>query len=50
MVCRCALGRRNAQRKEKMSAFAYWFQQQMIRIFVPLTAKKQDWLLGYKVE
>ena len=45
-----ALGRRNAQRKEKMSPFAYWFQQQMIRIFVPLTAKKQDWLLGYKVE
>ena len=25
-------------------------QQQMIRIFVPLTAKKQDWLLGYKEE
>jgi hypothetical protein len=25
-------------------------QQQMIRIFVPLTAKKQDWLLGYKGE
>jgi 2-polyprenyl-6-methoxyphenol hydroxylase-like FAD-dependent oxidoreductase len=45
-----ALGRRNAQRKEKMSPFAYWFQQQIIRIFVPLTAKKQDWLLGYKVE
>jgi 2-polyprenyl-6-methoxyphenol hydroxylase-like FAD-dependent oxidoreductase len=43
-----ALGRRNAQRKEKMSPFAYWFQQQMIRIFVPLTAKKQYWLLGYK--
>jgi 2-polyprenyl-6-methoxyphenol hydroxylase-like FAD-dependent oxidoreductase len=45
-----ALGRRNAQRKEKMSPFAYWFQQQMIRIFVPITAKKQDWLLGYRVE
>ena len=45
-----ALGRRNGQRKEKMSVFAYWLQQQMIRIFVPLTSKKQDWLLGYKVE
>jgi hypothetical protein len=33
-----------------MSPFAYWFQQQMIRIFVPLTAKKPDWLLGYKVK
>ena len=46
-----ALGRRNGQRKERMPAFAYWIQQQMIRIFVPLTrAKKQDWLLAYKVE
>ncbi len=45
-----ALGRRNAQRKEKMSPAAYWFQQQMIRIFLPLTTKKQDWLLGYRVE
>lgn len=46
-----ALGRRNGQRKEKMPSFAYWIQQQMIRIFVPLTsARKQDWLLGYKVE
>jgi 2-polyprenyl-6-methoxyphenol hydroxylase-like FAD-dependent oxidoreductase len=46
-----ALGRRNAQSKKQMPAFAYWIQQQMIRIFVPLTrAKKQDWLLAYKVE
>jgi 2-polyprenyl-6-methoxyphenol hydroxylase-like FAD-dependent oxidoreductase len=46
-----ALGRRNGQRKERMSPVAYWIQQQMIRIFVPLTrAKKQDWLLSYKVE
>jgi 2-polyprenyl-6-methoxyphenol hydroxylase-like FAD-dependent oxidoreductase len=30
--------------------FAYWFQQQMIHLFFPLTAKKRDWLLGYKVE
>ena len=46
-----ALGRRNGQRKEKMSFAADWIQQQMIRIFVPLMrAKKQDWLLGYKVE
>ena len=46
-----ALGRRNGQRKKRMPAFAYWIQQQMIRIFVPLTrAKKQDWLLAYKVE
>jgi 2-polyprenyl-6-methoxyphenol hydroxylase-like FAD-dependent oxidoreductase len=46
-----ALGRRNAQRKERMPPIAYWIQQQMIRIFVPLTrAKKQDWLLAYKVE
>jgi 2-polyprenyl-6-methoxyphenol hydroxylase-like FAD-dependent oxidoreductase len=46
-----ALGRRNGQRKERMPAFAYWIQQQMIRIFVPLTrAKKQDWLLAYRVE
>ncbi|HEY6412281.1 MAG TPA: NAD(P)/FAD-dependent oxidoreductase [Edaphobacter sp.] len=46
-----ALGRRNGQRKKQMPAFAYWIQQQMIRIFVPLTrAKKQDWLLAYKVE
>lgn len=46
-----ALGRRNGQRKKKMSFAAYWIQQQMIRIFVPLMrAKKQDWLLAYKVE
>lgn len=46
-----ALGRRNGQQKERMSPIAYWFQQQMMRIFIPLTANgKQDWLLGYKVE
>ena len=46
-----ALGRRNGRYKEKVSALAFWIQQQMIRIFVPLTrAKKQDWLLAYKVE
>lgn len=46
-----ALGRRNGQRKEKMSSVEFWIQQQMIRIFVPLTrARKQDWLLGYKVD
>jgi len=46
-----AAGRRNAQRKENMSAFTYWFQQQMMRLFMPLASrKKQDWLLGYKVE
>ena len=46
-----ALGRRNGQHKERMSPVAYWIQQQMIRIFVPLTrAKRQDWLLSYKVE
>jgi 2-polyprenyl-6-methoxyphenol hydroxylase-like FAD-dependent oxidoreductase len=45
-----ALGRRNGQRKQVMSAAEYWIQQQMIRIFVPLTrSKRQDWLLGYKV-
>ncbi|MGH8209921.1 MAG: hypothetical protein ACREU6_10065 [Steroidobacteraceae bacterium] len=44
-----ALGRRNAQRKEKMSPFAYWMQQQMMRIFIPLSGtRNQDWLLGYK--
>jgi 2-polyprenyl-6-methoxyphenol hydroxylase-like FAD-dependent oxidoreductase len=46
-----ALGRRNAQRKEKMSPFAYWLQQQMTRILIPLSGKKdQDWLLGYKAD
>ena len=46
-----ALGRRNGRYKEKVSAVAFWIQQQMIRVFVPLTrAKKQDWLLAYKVE
>lgn len=46
-----ALGRRNAQRKAGMSTIAYWIQQQMMRIFIPLTAnRKQDWLLGYKIE
>ncbi len=46
-----ALGRRNGRYKEKVSAFAFWIQQQLIRTFVPLTrAKKQDWLLAYKVE
>ena len=45
-----ALGRRNATHKEKMSALAYWFQQQMIRIYIRVTAnRKEDWLLGYKV-
>jgi 2-polyprenyl-6-methoxyphenol hydroxylase-like FAD-dependent oxidoreductase len=46
-----AMGRRNAQRKEKLPPLTYWIQQQMIRIFIRLTpAKKQDWLLGYKVD
>lgn len=46
-----ALGRRNGQRKERMSPFAYWLQQTMIRIFVPLSrSKRQDWLQGYKVD
>jgi 2-polyprenyl-6-methoxyphenol hydroxylase-like FAD-dependent oxidoreductase len=46
-----ALGRRNGQRKEQMSPFAYWIQQQMIRIFVPLTrARRQEWLLSYKLD
>ncbi len=46
-----ALGRRNGRYKEKVSAFEFWIQQKMIRIFVPLTrAKNQDWLLSYKVE
>lgn len=46
-----ALGRRNAQRKEMMSPISYWIQQQMIRIFVPVTAaRRQDWLLAYRVE
>ena len=45
-----ALGRRNGQRKERMTSLAYWIQQQMIRVFVPLTrSKRQDWLLAYKV-
>lgn len=45
-----ALGRRNGQRKAAMSPFAYWIQQQLLRIFVPLSrAKRQEWLLSYKV-
>jgi 2-polyprenyl-6-methoxyphenol hydroxylase-like FAD-dependent oxidoreductase len=46
-----ALGRRSAQRKERMSPVAYWIQQQMIRIVVPLThVRRQDWLLAYKIK
>lgn len=46
-----ALGRRNGQRKAILSPIAYWIQQQMIRLFVPLTqGRQQDWLLSYKVE
>jgi 2-polyprenyl-6-methoxyphenol hydroxylase-like FAD-dependent oxidoreductase len=45
-----ALGRRQGQRKERKSRLAFWIEQQMIRIFVPLASKKQDWLLGYTVE
>jgi len=46
-----ALGRRNGQRKRVLSPIAYWIQQQMIRLFVPLTlGRRQDWLLAYKVE
>lgn len=45
-----AMGRRNGRSKEVMSPVEYWIQQQMVRIFVPLTkVMKQDWLLGYKV-
>ncbi len=43
-----ALGRRNGRRKEVMSPVAYWIQQQMIRVFVPLMQRRQDWLLGYR--
>ena len=45
-----ALGRRSGQRKENKSRLAFWIEQQMIRIFVPLMGKKQHWLLGYKIE
>jgi 2-polyprenyl-6-methoxyphenol hydroxylase-like FAD-dependent oxidoreductase len=46
-----ALGRRNGQRKEALSPIAYWIQQQIIRLFVPLSqGRRQDWLLAYKVE
>jgi 2-polyprenyl-6-methoxyphenol hydroxylase-like FAD-dependent oxidoreductase len=46
-----ALGRRNGQRKAVLSPIAYWIQQQMIRLAIPLTqGRKQDWLLSYKVE
>jgi 2-polyprenyl-6-methoxyphenol hydroxylase-like FAD-dependent oxidoreductase len=46
-----ALGRRNAQRKQTISPVAYWVQQQIIRMFAPLMrAKREDWLLAYKVE
>ena len=46
-----AMGRKNAQRKETMSPVAYWIQQQMMRIFVPIMARRnQDWLLRYKAE
>jgi len=47
-----ALGRRNGQRKERISAIQYWIQQQMMRIFIPLflSARRQDWLLGYQIE
>ena len=45
-----ALGRRNGQRKEVLHPVAYWIQQQIIRVAVPLTLTRgQDWLLGYKV-
>jgi len=45
-----ALGRRNGRSKEVMSPVAYWIQQQMIRMFVPLMqVRRQDWLLGYRV-
>jgi 2-polyprenyl-6-methoxyphenol hydroxylase-like FAD-dependent oxidoreductase len=30
-----AFGRRLGQRKERKSRLAYWFEQQMIRIFAP---------------
>jgi len=47
-----ALGRRNGQRKERISAIQYWLQQQMMRIFIPLflSARRQDWLWGYQIE
>jgi 2-polyprenyl-6-methoxyphenol hydroxylase-like FAD-dependent oxidoreductase len=46
-----ALGRRNGQRKAILSPAAYWIQQQMMRLFIPLTqGRQQDWLLSYKIE
>ena len=46
-----ALGRRNGQRKANLSPTAYWIQQQMIRLFVPLMqGRRSDWLLSYKIE
>jgi len=46
-----ALGRKRGRSKEKMSAAAYWIQQQMMRIFVPLMGKKdQGWLLNYSID
>lgn len=46
-----ALGRKNAQRKEAMSAAAYWFQQQAMRLVLPIAGKKREgWLLDYRIE
>jgi len=46
-----AMGRRNAQRKEEMPRAAYWIQQQVMRVVIPLAfGRAQDWLLRYRVE
>ena len=46
-----AMGRKNARHKQNTTPVAYWIQQQMMRIFVPLVRRKREtWLLDYKVE
>ncbi len=46
-----AMGRRNAQRKEAIPRAAYWIQQQVLRVVIPLAfGRAQDRLLRYRVE
>ena len=46
-----AMGRKNARHKQNTTPIAYWIQQQMMRIFVPLVRRKREtWLLDYKID
>lgn len=42
-----ALARRNGNQKREFSRTGAWFRDQMLKLVLPLNARRQDWIYGY---